>query len=288
VPRFLYRRPATLEDTLDLLARDTEHTRILAGGQSLLPMISFGLSQPRVIVDINYLPGLDYAVYQDDVVAIGPLARHRKLERAGPTLVRAAPLVPLAAAFIGHVAIRNRGTFLGSLAHADPAAEWPAVAVALGAEMQLVSRRGKRTVAASDFFLGPLTTVLEPDELLREARLPVAPPRSGASVQELVYRHGDYAVVGVVAQLSLGSNGAISQAHLGLLSVGPSPLRADAAEHLLINAGPEAFAAAALAAQAVAQPVTDLTASAEYRRDMVAVYTRRALDEAYSRALALT
>jgi carbon-monoxide dehydrogenase medium subunit len=151
-----------------------------------------------------------------------------------------------------------------------------------------VSRRGERTVAAADFFLGPLTTSLEPDELVREVRLPVAPPRSGASVQELVYRHGDYAVVGVVAQLSLEPTGAIGRAHVGLMSVAPTPLRAAAAEHLLIGAGPEAFAAAALAAQAAAQPVTDVTASVEYRRDMVGVYTRRALDEAYARALAAT
>jgi CO/xanthine dehydrogenase FAD-binding subunit len=115
VPGFRYRRPATLGETLDLLASGADTTRILAGGQSLLPMISFGLAQPRVIVDINYLPGLDYAVCEDEVVAIGPLKRHRALEQPGPALVTAAPLVPLAAALIGHVAIRNRGTFLGSL-----------------------------------------------------------------------------------------------------------------------------------------------------------------------------
>jgi carbon-monoxide dehydrogenase medium subunit len=286
VPGFEYRRPETLDEALDLLAQGDEGTKILTGGQSLVPMISLGLAHPRTLVDLNRLPDLDYARCQGDRIVIGPLARHRDLEQAAPALAEAAPLLPAAGALIGHAAIRTRGTFLGSLAHADPSAEWPAVALALGADLVLVSRRGERVVQAADFFLGPLTTVIEPDELLREARLPRAPARTGASVQELTYRHGDYAVVGVAAQLSLAEDGTLGQAHLGLFSVGFTPIRPIVAERALIGAGPEAFADAAREAQAASEPATDATASAEYRREMVGVFTRRALEEAYRRALA--
>lgn len=249
-------------------------------------MISLGLAQPRELVDLNSVRDLEYVRVDNGVVAIGPLIRHRALEHADPALAAAAPLLPLAAAFIGSAAIRNRGTFLGSLAHGDPSAEWPGVAVALGAEMLLESNVGTRIVGAADFFIGPLTTVLEPNELLREVRLPVAPSRTGASIQELTYRHGDYAVVGVVAQLCLAKEQTILCAHIGLFSVGSTPLRAAAAEEILAGAGPDAFPEAARAAQAAAEPVSDATASAGYRREMVGVMTRRALTEAYERALA--
>jgi aerobic carbon-monoxide dehydrogenase medium subunit len=284
LPGFQYRRPETLDEALHWLAQGDEDTKILTGGQSLVPMISLGLARPRVILDLNRLPGLDYARCEDDRVAIGPLARHRALEHADAALADAAPLLPAAGVLIGHAAIRNRGTFLGSLAHADPSAEWPAVALALDAELVLVSRRGERTVSARDFFLGPLTTVVEPDEVLREARLPRAPAGTGASVRELTYRHGDYAVVGVAAQLSLAEDGTISQAHLGLFSVGSTPIRASVAERALVGRGSGAFAEAARQAQIASEPVDDATASAEYRREMVGVFTRRALEEAYQRA----
>jgi carbon-monoxide dehydrogenase medium subunit len=274
----------SLDEALALLANGDADTKLLAGGQSLVPIISLGLAQPNALIDLNALPDLGYARVEGESVAIGPLARHRTLERADSDLAAAAPLLPRAGGLIGHAAIRNRGTFLGSLAHADPAAEWPAVALAVEAELRLVSQRGERTVAAADFFSGPLTTVLEPDEMLLEARWPVAAPRTGASLLELTYRHGDYAVVGVAAQLSLTEDGAISRARLALFSVGPTPLRAVSAEEALLGAGPEAFADAAHQAQTVAQPESDATASAAYRRDMVAVYTRRALAEAYERA----
>ena len=281
---FRYVRPSGLAEVLDSLASGDDDVKLLAGGQSLVPIISLGLAQPNALIDLNGLSGLDYARVEDGAVAIGPLARHRTLECANAELTAAAPLLPCAAGLIGHAAIRNRGTFLGSLAHADPAAEWPAVALAAGAELRLVSRRGERFVAAEEFFSGPLTTVLEPDEMLLEARWPAAPPRTGASVMELTYRHGDYAVVGVAAQLSLTEDGAISRARLALFSVGPTPLRALSAEEALLGSGPEAFADAAHEAQTAAQPEDDATASAAYRREMVEVYTRRALAEAYARA----
>ena len=282
---FRYVRPESLDEVLALLADGDADTKLLAGGQSLVPIISLGLAQPNALIDFNVLPGLDYAHIEGGMVVIGPLARHRTLERATADLAAAAPLLPRAGGLIGHAAIRNRGTFLGSLAHADPAAEWPAVALAVGAELRLISQRGDRTVTAADFFSGPLTTVMEPDEMLLEARWPVAPPRTGASVMELTYRHGDYAVVGVAAQLSLTDDGTIARARLTLFSVGPTPLRVVTAERVLLGAGPEAFPAAAHEAQATAQPDSDATASASYRREMVAVYTQRALTEAYRQAL---
>ncbi len=284
MPGFTYLRAETLEQVLALLRTEGDGTKLLAGGQSLVPMITLGLVEPRLLVDLNRLPGLDYARVDDGVVAVGPLARHRALERTDPALAAAAPLLPLAARLIGHAAIRTRGTLLGSLAHADPAAEWPAVALALGAELRLASARGERRLPADAFFLGPLTTALEPDELLLEARWPAAPPRTGAAVQELVYRYGDFAIVGVAAQLSLGTDGAIAAAHLGLFGVAGTPVRARTAEQALLGAGPEAFAAAAREAQAAAEPASDATASADYRREMIAVFARRALAEAYARA----
>jgi CO/xanthine dehydrogenase FAD-binding subunit len=243
------------------------------------------LAQPRVLLDINRLPDLGYARVESDEVVIGPLVRHAMLEKPDPDLRRAAPVLPLAAALIGHAAIRNRGTFLGSIAHADPAAEWPAVAVALDAKLCLRNHRDVRMVPAREFFLGPLTTAMEANEILCEARLPVAPARTGAAVKELTYRHGDYAVVGVVVQLSLDQNEAIDSASVALFSVGPTPLQASDAERLLIGGGPERFQAAADAARAAADPVSDATASAEYRREMVGVMLQRALAEAFEQAL---
>src|SRR3954468_8942640 len=188
---FTYLRAETLDQVLTLLQAEGDAVKLLAGGQSLVPMITLGRVEPRLLVDLNRLPGLDYARVEDGAVVIGPLARHRALERADPTLAAAAPLLPPAARRIGHAAIRTRGTFLGSLAHGDPAAEWPAVALALGAELRLgrggraralgaelrrASGRGERRLPADEFCLGPLTTALAPDELLLEARWPVAPP----------------------------------------------------------------------------------------------------------------
>src|SRR5438105_10043716 len=170
MPAFTYLRAETLDQVLTLLQTEGDGLKLLAGGQSLVPMITLGLVEPRLLVDLNRLPGLDYARVADGAVVVGPLARHRALERADPALAAAAPLLHPAARLIGHAAIRTRGTFLGSLAHGDPAAEWPAVALALGAELRLASGRGERRLLADEFFLGPLTTALEPDELLLEAR----------------------------------------------------------------------------------------------------------------------
>jgi aerobic carbon-monoxide dehydrogenase medium subunit len=281
---FVYRRPQAVDEVLELLGDGDPDVKILAGGQSLIPAISLGLAQPRVLLDINRIPELDYARIEAGEVVIGPLVRHSQLEKPDPELRRAAPLFPLAAELIGHAAIRNRGTFLGSIAHGDPSAEWPAITVALDATLRLRNRRGERTVSARDFFVGPLTTAFEADEMLCEARLPRASGRTGAAVKELTYRHGDYAVVGVVAQLVLDKHQEIASASVTLFSVGPTPARASDAEKLLIGGGPERFEAAADSARAAADPVSDSTASAQYHREMVGIMVQRALAEAFEHA----
>jgi carbon-monoxide dehydrogenase medium subunit len=218
-------------------------------------------------------------------VEIGPLVRHRDLAPPPPQIARASPLLAAAGPLIGHDAVRNRGTFVGSIAHGDPAAEWPAVAVALDADLEVRSARGGRTVGAGDFYVGPLTTVLDDDEVLVGARLPRSLPSTGAAVLELTYRHGDYAVVGVAAQLACGADGSVDEARIALFGVGPTPIRARAAE-MAAREGPSAFTDAGTAAADESDPVTDATASADYRRRMVAVFARRALEQAYERASA--
>jgi carbon-monoxide dehydrogenase medium subunit len=293
---FVYHRPETVDDALALLAEHGFDAKVLAGGQSLIPMMSAGLADPAVVVDINAVPGLgavevtgsggegerQRAGGRGSLVRIGALARHRDLEHAGPAVGRAAPLLPAAAGFIAHAAIRNRGTFVGSLVHADPSAEWPAVALALDAEIRLRSVRGERVVAVSDFLLGPMTTAIEPDELAVEVSLVAAGSPSGVSVQELAYRDGDYAVVGVAAQVT-GSGERVDDCRIVAFGVDATPVRASAAEALLRDAGRAGLDAAARLARQAAQPMSDATASADYRSEMISVLCRRALHEAFHR-----
>jgi carbon-monoxide dehydrogenase medium subunit len=281
-----YHRAASVDEATSLLAEYGDEAKVLAGGQSLIPMISLGLARPGHLVDIGAIGGLGTAEVDDGIdggVRIGALVRHRALEASSGLLEQAAPLLSRAAPYIGHEAIRTRGTFVGSIVHGDPAGEWPAVAVALDAEIELQSPRGERTVAARDFFLGPLTTDVADDELAVAVRLPVASPSTGAAALELAYRHGDYAVVGVLAQLTLDGERVVD-ARVGLLGVGGTPIRATSAE-AAARGGPPAFADAGHAAAAECDPLTDATASAAYRRRMVAVYVRRALGQAFADAV---
>jgi CO/xanthine dehydrogenase FAD-binding subunit len=284
-PVFSYVRAESLDHALEVLSSAADDVKVLAGGQSLLPVIAMGLARPDRLLDIGRIDSLGGIAGDDGRVSAGPLVRHRDLEHLSGELALAAPLLPLAAARIGHTAIRERGTFGGSLAHADPAAEWPAVALALGATIVLRSTGGERRVSAEDLFLGPLTTCIEPDELIVAVEWSAAPRRTGASVEELTYRHGDYAVVGVAAQLSLDSDDAIADARLSLFGVGGTPIRAREAESLLVSHGLEGLDDAAAEAARVADPATDATASASYRREMVSVFTRRAVTAAHGRAL---
>jgi carbon-monoxide dehydrogenase medium subunit len=279
-----YLRPEVLGEAVGLLAEHGDEAKVLAGGQSLVPMMSAGFLDPAVLVDVNHVTGLDLLAVADGQVHVGALVRHRDLELAGPRLARAAPLLPAAAGWIAHEAVRNRGTMAGSLVHADPSAEWPAVALALDATLRLVGPGGERLVAAADFFLGPLTADVEPDELLVEVRLPAAPARTGAAVRELAYRDGDYAVVGVAAQVTLGEAGTLVGVRTALFAVDATPVRVAEAEAVLLDGGLAAVDEAARVAAAGVNPTTDATASEGYRRDMAAVFFARALRAAAAAA----
>jgi CO/xanthine dehydrogenase FAD-binding subunit len=284
-PPFDYLAPASLEETVEALARHGDEAKILAGGQSLVPLLAFRLARPSVLVDINRVPGLGGIDLDGDTLAIGALARERDVELTPGLRGRCAMIVE-AIEQIGHVAIRNRGTVGGSLAHADPAAEWTALALALDAELDVVGPSGPRTIAARDFLLTYFTTALAPDEVLTRVRLRVPDGRSGSCFLELARRHGDFAIVGVGALLALEAGGTIADARLALIGVGQTAVRAAAAEGVLRGGRPTAalFADAAEAVGAEIDPNGDIHASADYRRHVARVLVRRALETALVRA----
>ncbi len=285
-PPFDYAAPETLDEALALLAEHGYDAKLLAGGQSLVPLLNFRLASPAMLVDLNRIGGLgEVAADGDGGLRLGAMVRHRRLER-DPEVARRAPLLALTAPFIAHPQIRNRGTVGGSLAHADPAAELPAVAVALDARFRLVRAGGERWVAARDFFVGLLATDLAADEILVEVALPPTPPRTGWSFQEVARRHGDFAQVGVAARVTLDGAGAVDSARLVYLSVGDVPVVAERAAAALAGALPsaEAIAAAAEIAGGEVDPTGDIHATADYKRHLARVLARRALGEAAERA----
>jgi carbon-monoxide dehydrogenase medium subunit len=288
-PPFTYHRPTSLEEALDLLGDLGDEAKILAGGQSLLPVLSLRLAHPAHLVDINRLDGkLSQVGQADGHLTIGALVRQRAAETS-PAVRAGAPLLAEALPFIGHTQIRNRGTVCGSLAHADPASELPAVALALDAEIVAQSRaRGTRTIAADAFFRGYLTTALEPDELLTEFRLPAWPAGSGWSFQEVARRHGDFALVGVAAVVRLDQAGTCQDVRLAAIGAGPSAVRGRAAEAALRGQpfSPDGVTAAAQALGKEIDPASDVQATAAYRRHVAVVLARRALEEAAARARA--
>ena len=278
-PRFSYHDPITVEDALGLLTRHGDAAKILSGGQSLMPMLNFRLVRPGHVIDINRLADLTTVVPgSDGGLQIGALVRQRALERS--VLIRErCPLMALALPFVGHAQIRARGTLGGSLAHGDPAAELPAVMVALGARLTLRSALGRRTVAAEDFFLSSLATALAPDELLTEIALPPWPARTGSSLHEVAIRRGDFALGGVAATLTLDAQGRVAGARIACFGVGPCPVRALDAERALAGGAPSAsaFAEAGRLASAAVDPSDDIHASAAYRKRLAGVLTTRAL-----------
>lgn len=283
---FEYADPGTVSEVISLLKQHEGEAKILAGGQSLMPLLNMRLARPGLIVDVNKLSDLDYIRQEDGWLVIGALTRHRTVERS--ELVKShQPLLHQAALFIGHPQIRNRGTMGGSLAHADPAAEYPAVAVALGAELRAVGPGGGRTIPAEEFFLTYLTTALEPSEMLTQARFPMLPPNTGWGFQEVARRHGDFALAGAAVTLSLDEGGRCSAARIALFGVGPVPTRAEEAEQMLIGErlDERLFQQAGLkASEAITEPISDIHASAEFRQHLAGVLTRRALVQAAARA----
>lgn len=283
---FAYRAPDSLDEALHLLSEHGDEAKVLAGGQSLVPMMSFRLAQPSYLVDAGRIPGLaGVHETEDGGLRLGAMTRLRELER-DPRVAASAPLLRLAVPYIAHPQIRNRGTVGGSLAHADPAAELPALAVALDARLRIRSSTGERWVAATDFFVGLLTTCLEPTEMVVEVELPPAPSRTGWAFQEVARRHGDYAQVGLAAGLTLDDAGRIARCRLVFLSAGDLPIEANRACEALTGREPdeEIFAAAAETAQGEIDPSDDIHASAAFKRHLAAVLTRRTLAEAAARA----
>jgi CO/xanthine dehydrogenase FAD-binding subunit len=285
-PSFEYAAPATVAEAVALLQRYDGEAMVLAGGQSLMPLLNMRFARPAALIDLNRIAGLDTIREEAGQIVLGAMVTKRQVERSELVATRQ-PLLHAATRWIAHPQIRNRGTVGGSMAQADPAAEYPAVAVALGAELCVTGPEGERRIAAADFFVTYLTTDLAEHELLTEIRVPVLPERTGWAIQEVARRHGDFAMVGAVVTLALDPSGRCGDARVVLFGVGPVPLRATAAEAVLRGQAPDRalFEAAATAAEGqVEEPIADVHASAEYRRHLAAVLTRRSLEEAAGRA----
>jgi carbon-monoxide dehydrogenase medium subunit len=282
---FEYAAPKTLEEALRLVERHGDEAKILAGGHSLLPLMKMRLAQPRYVIDIGHLRGMSYVREENGHIAIGALTTHADIEESA--LLRAkCPLLAETAAQIGDVQVRNRGTFGGSLAHADPAADYPAAILALGAEIVAASTSGARTIDAGDFYVDMLTTSLRPGEILSQVRLAPLPPHTGTAYAKLPQPASGFAIVGVAARLTLGKGGKIEAVAVGITGLGPKAFRAGAVEKALEGkkASPKLFADAARHAPQGIDPLSDLHASAEYRREMAVVFTGRALERAARRA----
>jgi carbon-monoxide dehydrogenase medium subunit len=287
LPHVDYEAPETVSEAVELLAEHLDEASVLAGGQSLIPLLALRLARPAVLIDINGVDELSGVSATDGRVAIGAMTRVYVAEES-ETVAGAVPLLAAALPLIGHEAIRSRGTVGGSLAHADPAAELPAVARALDAEFVVRGQAGERVVPAAEWFEGFLTTSRRPDELLVEVRFPAAGPGAGISFQEVARRHGDFAIVGLAASLTL-SGGSISDARLALAGISDVPVRAVRAEDLLVGKRPstELFDEAARRATDDIDPPADLHGSSDYRKKVAAALVRRGLraaaDNAYER-----
>ena len=282
---FEYHAPKTLEEALRLLERHGDEAKVLAGGHSLLPLMKLRLAAPRYVIDIGRLRGMNYIREENDQIAIGALTTHADLVNSALLLMRC-PLLPETAAEIGDVQVRNRGTLGRCLAHADPAADYPAAILALDAEIIAASIDGTRTIPARDFFVDMLATQLRPGEILSQVRLPRLAPRTGMAYCKLHQPASGFAIVGVAARVTLGKGGKMEPAAVGITGVGPKAYRATAVEKALRGEKPtpKLLADAARHAAQGIEPLSDLHASAEYRREMAAVFTRRALERALSRA----
>ncbi len=283
---FDYYAPTSVDETCSLLARYGSDAKLLAGGQSLVPLLALRLAQPAALIDLNGVHELDYIRADDNGVAIGAMTRQRTVERSS-VMRETCPLLPAAVEWIGHPQIRNRGTIGGSLVHSDPAAELPALATLLDATFTITNAQGaKRTVKPDEFFVTFLTTAVEPEEMLSEIYFPTLPAGTGWSFVEVARRHGDFALVGAAATVALDSAGACSNARIALFGVAPTATRSPSAEQALLNQKPDEQAIAAAASEVVKDidPPGDVHASVEYRKYVATNLVRRALTEAVQRA----
>jgi len=288
-PLFRYLDPRALDDAIAVLGEHGDEAKVLAGGQSLMPMLAMRLAYPSFVVDLNRVLELDYIRRENDSLAIGALARHSAAEDS-PEVRAACPLISKAMPYVGHRAIRNRGTLGGSLAHADPAGELPAVMTALDATVTIAGRSGTRTTPVAELFEMPLVARLEADEILIAISVPSQPEGAGSAVLEVARRHGDFALVGVAASACVDSRGQLAGVRLACFGAGPTPIRLRAAEQAATAADltDEAFAEAGAAASGEVDPADDMHASATYRRTVTKVLVRRALRAAAEDALTTT
>ena len=284
-PPFDYTRADSVDEAVALLARHDGDAKLLAGGQSLVPMLNFRLVHPSLLVDVNHIPGLCAIEEGPGVLRLGALTRHRQLEISAAVAERF-PVLRAAMRHVAHLAIRNRGTLGGSLAHADPAAELPMMALLLDAAMEIAGPAGPRRIAAGEFFQSALATALDDTEMLVRVELPFLPAGTGWGFEEVARRAGDFALAAAAATLTPGADGKIAEARVAVMGAHDTPLRIPVAEALLAGEPPEgeALQAAARAARDAVEPYDDLHASADFRRHLVEVLARRALESAARRA----
>ena len=282
-PKFDYHAPRTVDEAVALLARYGGDAKPLAGGQSLVPLLNFRLARPAALIDLNRIPALTGIREANGHVAFGAMTRQRAVEFSA-VVARRVPLLAEATRWVGHLPIRSRGTVGGSIAHADPSAEYPAVLTALEGSVVARGPRGERVLAPAELFETYLTTTLAPDELLTEVRLPAMPSGAGWAFEEFARRHGDFAIVGIAAAC-WRTDGRLT-VRLASAGAGPVPVRLRAAEEIVERDGPgdKAVAAAAVRAAELVQPDSDIHASADYRRNLTRVLTERALRKAIGRA----
>jgi carbon-monoxide dehydrogenase medium subunit len=281
--RFDYHAPATVEAAIALLTRYGGEAKLLAGGQSLMPLMNFRLARPAALIDLNAVASLAYIREVDGQIHFGAMTRQRTIEFS-PVVRRRLPLLAEATALIGHLPIRTRGTIGGSIAHADPSAEYPAILAALDGTVVARGPRGERTLRASELFQGYLSTSLAPDEMLVEVRFPAMPDGAGYAFEELSRRHGDFAIVGIAAML-VAQGQRCTAARLVTAGVGPAPARLRQAEEILEREGLSdvAIEAATRRAAELVEPDSDIHASADYRRNLTRVLTGRAVRRAIAR-----
>ena len=284
---FAYFAPRSVDETLALLAEHGDDAKPLAGGQSLVPTMNFRLAQPAALIDLNGVAELFFLREDADGLRCGAMTRQRTVERS-PLAQRHTPLLHEAMPHIAHVQIRNRGTIGGSLAHADPAGELPALALALDARMNVRSATGSRWIAARDFYVGLFATDMQPEEILAEVAFPTLPPRTGWAFDEVARQHGNYALCGAAATVTLANDGSVERARLIFLSVGEGPVEAAQAQRLLNGERPTPAAVRAAAETAATQdidPVGDIHAGPAFRRHLARILAARVLTRAAEKAI---
>ena len=282
---FDYIAPKTLDEAMRALAAHGEDAKLLAGGHSLLPLLKLRLAHAGVLIDLGRIPGLNGISQQNDQIVIGALATHTQIE-SSELLKKSCPLLPETAREIGDVQVRNRGTIGGTLAHADPSADWPAAILALGGELRLRGPKGERRLAAEEFFLGPLTTAIEPDEILTEIRVPASERRCGSAYLKMAQQASGFAIVGVAVALRVDAKGGCEEIGIGVTGLGEKPFRARAVEARLRGnkLTPKLIEASAAQVADGIDPLEDLHAAAPFRAHLARVYAARAIETAARRA----